>query len=68
MRRGGQTSAGYPKASLSRVKAERALNELLYLCTAERLAGFTAAGLSASYNVPIARVEAMLSDARGRRG
>lgn len=58
----------YPKASLSAKQAEGALTHLLFFCTDERLAGFTAAGLSASYNVPIARVEAMLSDARGRRG
>ena len=60
-------SRSYPKAHLSRPKAERALVALLYGCTDERLQGFTAAGLAASYNVAIAKAEAMLADARRRR-
>lgn len=64
--RGGQTS--YPKASLSARKAETALTALLYGCTAERLAGFSGAGLAASYNVPLPRAEAMLAEAKRRRG
>ncbi len=40
---------------------------LLSGCTDERLAGFTAAGLSASYGVAADRVETLLADARRRR-
>lgn len=58
----------YPARNLSRKQAESALTHLLYFCTEDRLAGFTAESLAASYNVPVARVEAMLADARGRRG
>lgn len=58
----------YPKASLSAKQAEGALTHLLFFCTDERLAGFTAAGLARAYNVPLLRVEAMLAEARGRRG
>lgn len=55
---------GYPKASLSRPKAELALTGLLYGCTDERLQGFTAEGLAASYNVALPRAQALLDAAR----
>ena len=58
----------YPDAKLSRKKAETALTMLLCGCTDERLRGFTADSLAASYNVPVARVVAMLSGARLERG
>jgi hypothetical protein len=59
---------GYPKANMSRKKAENALTALLYGCTDERLRGFTAEGLAASYNVPLPRAGEMLAQARrGRR-
>jgi len=61
-------AAGYPNAHLSRKKAEMALTMLLYGCTVERLRGFTASSLAASYNVPITRTMALLDDARRRRG
>lgn len=57
-----------PNAQLSQKKAEVALTMLLYGCTVDRLGGFTAGGLATSYNVPIVRAEALLSDARRRRG
>lgn len=66
--RGGLTNTGYPKRRVSRPKAETTLALLLSGCTPERLAGFTAQGLAASYNVPLPRVEAMLADVRRRRG
>lgn len=44
-----------------------ALTGLLYGCTDERLASFTASGLASAYNVPLARVEAMLASARQGR-
>lgn len=60
-------SRGYPQKSLSRKKAEQALSALLYGCTDERLRGFTAQGLSQSYNVDVASAETMLTTARLRR-
>jgi hypothetical protein len=41
---------------------------LLTGCTAERLAGFTAATLAGSYNVKIETAERMLQGARRSRG
>lgn len=58
----------YPTASLSRKKAETVLTLLLVGCTDERLQGFTAASLSASYNVPVGRTMTLLDEARRRRG
>lgn len=66
--RAGENRRNYPTTKLSRPRATAALTNLLYGCTAERLAGFTAAGLSNSYNVPVARAERMLGDARRGRG
>lgn len=57
----------FGSANLSRKKAELALSGLLYGCTEERLAGFTAQGLAASYNVPLPRAQVMLDEARRRR-
>lgn len=54
----------YPKASLSQKRATAALSMLLSGCKDERLASFSAAGLSAAYNVPVATVERMLAAAR----
>jgi hypothetical protein len=53
---------------LSRKSAAACLAQLLYFCTEERLRGFTAEGLAASYNVPPAKAEEMLSRARQGRG
>lgn len=62
------TARTYP-SRISKRSAEVALTNLLYGCTGERLAGFTAAALAAAYNVPAAICEAMLVRARdGRRG
>jgi hypothetical protein len=47
--------------------AKQALVSLLYGCTPERLASFTAQGLAASYRVPIAEAERMLAKARQGR-
>jgi hypothetical protein len=58
---------GYPKASLSKKQAELTLTSLLFGCTEERLAGFTAESLRASYNVPLAKVEELLARARRSR-
>lgn len=58
----------YGTKALSKPKATMALAQLLYGCTPERLASFTAQGLSAAYNVPPATAERMLGEARGRRG
>jgi hypothetical protein len=52
---------------LSRPKAAAALHVLLYGCRDENLAGFTPEGLSASYNVPIAKAAQMLETARKAR-
>lgn len=54
--------------AMTRKQAESALTQLLYFCTDERLAGFTAESLAGSYNVPIARVSEMLDKARRARG
>lgn len=62
------TARAYPKKRPSSVRAKASLSMLLNGCTAERLAGFTAAGLSASYNVPIAQASVMLAAARLGRG
>jgi hypothetical protein len=61
-------SAGYPNAHLSQKKAEMALTMLLFGCTAERLAGFTAASLAGSYRVALPKIEQLLADAKERRG
>jgi hypothetical protein len=54
----------YGTKNITQKRARAALSQLLYGCTAERLAGFTAAGLAGSYNVPLATAEQMLSAAR----
>jgi hypothetical protein len=64
----GEKRRSYPNAKLSRPRATAALSMLLSGCTIERLAGFTAAGLAASYNVPAATAERMLVAARRGRG
>jgi hypothetical protein len=61
MRAAGRT------AQITQAKAATALTCLLYGCTKERLAGFTAQGLSGSYNVPVAKAEEMLARARQGR-
>lgn len=53
---------------ISKKRAQVALVSLLYGATAERLRGFTAASLAASYNVTLATAERRLSDARKGRG
>lgn len=58
----------YPKAKLSAKRAHSALTNLLYGCKPELLAGFTAASLAASYNVPADQAGAMLDAARKGRG
>ena len=57
----------YGTKALSKPKATAALTQLLYGCTLDKLASFTAEGLAASYNVPLATAERMLREARGRR-
>lgn len=57
----------YQNAHLSRPKAEVVLQLLLAGCTDERLRGFTAQELAASYNVAPERVQAMLDEARAGR-
>lgn len=59
---------GYPNAHLSQKKAEMALTMLLYGCSKERLKRLTAGELLACYHVPFLRIEALLADARLRRG
>jgi hypothetical protein len=54
----------YGSRQISAKRAAAALQQLLYGCTDERLAGFTAAGLAGSYNVPVETAERMLSGAR----
>jgi hypothetical protein len=54
-------------SSMTAKRAKAALSMLLAGCTAERLAGFTAAGLSSSYNVSIAEAEKMLAATRQGR-
>jgi hypothetical protein len=54
-------------SSLSSKRAKAALQQLLTGCREERLAGFTAAGLASSYNVPVAEAEKMLARARQGR-
>lgn len=58
----------FPKAHLPANRAKAALSMLLNGCKAERLAGFTAASLAASYNVPVEQAAAMLDAARRGRG
>jgi hypothetical protein len=55
-------------SKISARRARSALTSLLIGCTAERLASFTAAGLSASYAVPRDEAERMLDRARAGRG
>jgi hypothetical protein len=57
-------SRSYGSKNLSHKKAAAALTALLAGCRRERLAEFTAAGLSASYNVPLGIAEEMLARAR----
>lgn len=52
---------------ISKKSADAALTMLLVGCTAERLAGFTAASLAGSYNVKLETAERKLADARARR-
>jgi hypothetical protein len=49
---------------ISKKRAAAALAMLLTGCTKERLAGFTAASLVASYNVSLETAQRMLSAAR----
>lgn len=58
----------YPKAKLSAKRAKAAVAMLLGGCTDERLTGFTAQSLAASYNVPVDYAAAMLAGARKGRG
>jgi hypothetical protein len=60
-------SARRRTSQLSGNKAKAALAQLLAGCTKERLAGFTAASLSASYNVPHDKAEELLARARQGR-
>jgi hypothetical protein len=53
--------------TISKKSAASALTQLLCGCTPERLAGFTAASLAGSYNVPIDKAEALLARARQGR-
>jgi hypothetical protein len=55
------------RAQISKANATAALTRLLYGCTPERLAGFTAQYLAASYAVPLDKAEQMLSAARQGR-
>jgi hypothetical protein len=64
----GEKRRSYPNARLSAKRATGALTSLLYGCTAERLAGFTAAGLAKSWNVSVDVAERMLVAARLERG
>jgi hypothetical protein len=68
VRSAGGAKRSYPNARLSAKRATAALTNLLYGCTAERLAGFTAAGLAKSWNVSVATAERMLVAARSERG
>ena len=60
------TTRSYP-SRISAKQAKQGLTQLLYGCTEERLAGFTAQGLAASWRVPIAEVEDLLKRARAGR-
>lgn len=62
-----KSQRSYGTKALSKPKATMMLAQLLYGCPPERLASFTAQGLSASYNVPLATAERMLSEARIKR-
>lgn len=55
------------RGNISSKRAAASLAMLLAGCTAERLAGFTAAALSAAYNAPPAKAEEMLARARQGR-
>jgi hypothetical protein len=59
--------ARYP-SRISSKRAQSALCSLLSGCTDERLAGFTAASLAASYNVSLETAERMLVGVRKARG
>lgn len=59
--------ARYP-SRISSKRAQSALCSLLSGCTDERLAGFTAVSLAASYNVPVETVAKMLIGVRKARG
>ncbi len=61
-------SQSYRAPAPSRKSAETALIMLLSGCTDERLAGFTATGLAASYNVPLPRATVLLAEMKMRRG
>lgn len=61
------SARSYPKANLSSKRAKAALQMLLTGCAPDRLAGFTAASLASSYNVPIAEADKLLSAARQGR-
>jgi hypothetical protein len=56
------------RSRISKRSADMQLTLLLAGCTDERLRGFTAASLSASYNVSLAVAEAKLAAARSGRG
>jgi hypothetical protein len=58
----------YPAQHISRKSAVSSLTRLLAFCTLERLAGFTAAGLAAMFNVSREVAGEMLERARARRG
>jgi len=60
------TARSYP-STISAKGAKQALTQLLYGCTPERLAGFTAEGLARSYRVPIGEVAGLLERARRAR-
>lgn len=60
------TARSYP-SRISAKQAKQALTQLLYGCTPERLAGFTAQGLAASWNVPITEVAEQLERAKKAR-
>ena len=62
------TSRRFGSRPMTRPKAERALLSLLTNCRVEMLAGFTAEGLSKSYNVPLSTAARMLDGAREGRG
>jgi hypothetical protein len=57
----------YGTKQISAKRAAAALQQLLYGCTDERLAGFTAAGLAGSYRVTVETAERMLCGARAAR-
>jgi hypothetical protein len=60
--------APHRTTNISGKKARASLSMLLSGCTRERLAEFTPEKLSAMWNVPLARAQAMLAEAKERRG